>query len=555
MSRVESWIECLDCGEQATYEPISLACPACGSTWREARYGLRSLRETWQRELPSREPSLWRYGELLPIRPDEKPVMLGEGMTPLLEARQLGEMLRLPHLMIKDERQGPTHSFKDRQAAVSVNALRLFGLQEAVVCSTGNVALAYSAFCARAGIKLWAFLTSLVPPEKMHEVAVYGTEVIKVAGTYDQAKQLAAAFAESRGLYLDRGARSIATLESMKTIAFEICEQLAGMRAADSLPWPTPDWYIQAVSGGIGPLGVLKGFFELRAAGLIEKIPKIACVQADGCAPMARAWASGRREAVPVRHPETYITTLTTGDPGRAYSLLFDRLTAGPGGIILSVSDQEAFHALHLVAKLEGLSIEPAAAVAFAGLLKMARDGIVSKDELIVVNCSGHAVPVERQMLPAGWATELDLEDSALPARPREGLSTALRLLERRRMRQVLVVDDQADARRLIRRLLEAHGAYEVCEASGASQALEVLGRRPMDLIILDLMMPETDGFDLVERLKRDEALREVPIIVVTAKELTHKEWQRLSGKINRLMVKGDFLDDELVREIDHVLS
>jgi len=349
--------------------------------------------------------------------------------------------------------------------------------------------------------------------------------------------------------------RSIATLESMKTIAFEICEQLAGMRAADSLPWPTPDWYIQAVSGGIGPLGVLKGFSELRAAGLIEKIPKIACVQADGCAPMARAWASGCREAAPVRHPETYITTLTTGDPGRTYSLLFDRLTAGPGGIMLSVSDDEAFHALNLAAKLEGLSIEPAAAVAFAGLFKMAREGIVSRDELIVVNCSGHAIPVERQMLPAGWATELDLEDSALPARPREGLSAALRLLDRHRMRQVLVIDDQADARRLIRRLLEAHGAYEVYEASGVSQALKVLGQRPVDLIILDLMMPETDGFDLVERLKKDDAFREVPIIVVTAKELTRKEWQRLSGKINRLMVKGDFLDDELMREIDHVLS
>jgi len=316
----------------------------------------------------------------------------------------------------------------------------------------------------------------------------------------------------------------------MKTIAFEICEQLAGMRAADSLPWPTPDWYIQAVSGGIGPLGVLKGFSELRDAGLIERIPKIACVQAEGCAPMA-------------------------GDPGRTYSLLFDRLTAGPGGIMLSVSDDEAFHALNLAAKLEGLSIEPAAAVAFAGLFKMAREGIVSRDELIVVNCSGHAIPVERQMLPAGWATELDLEDSALPARPREGLSAALRLLDRHRMRQVLVIDDQADARRLIRRLLEAHGAYEVYEASGVSQALKVLGQRPVDLIILDLMMPETDGFDLVERLKKDDAFREVPIIVVTAKELTRKEWQRLSGKINRLMVKGDFLDDELMREIDHVLS
>ncbi len=141
--------------------------------------------------------------------------------TPLIHAQNLGLMLGLPRLYIKDERQGPTGSFKDRQAALSIAAMKEAGITEAVLASTGNVAIAYSAYAARAGIKLWAFLTSLVPAEKMREVALYGTQVVKVTASYDQAKQLAAEFARQRGLYLERGSRSIPSVEAMKTISFE----------------------------------------------------------------------------------------------------------------------------------------------------------------------------------------------------------------------------------------------------------------------------------------------------------------------------------------------
>ncbi len=154
---------------------------------------------------------------------------MGEGGTPLFPASNLGMMLGLNHLYIKDERQGPTASFKDRQAAVTMAALKEAGVTEAVVASTGNVAIAYSAYGARAGIKIWAFLTSLVPAAKMHEVALYGTQVVKVTSTYDQAKHLAAEFARKQGLYLDRSARSMLNVEAMKTMAYEIAEQLGAV--------------------------------------------------------------------------------------------------------------------------------------------------------------------------------------------------------------------------------------------------------------------------------------------------------------------------------------
>ena len=220
-------------------------------------------------------------------------LFLGEGGTPLIHAANLGMMLGCPNLFIKDERQGPTSSFKDRQAAVNIAVLKEAGITEMVLSSTGNVAIAYSAYAARAGIKLWAFLTSLVPAEKMRETAIYGTQVIKVTASYDQTKKIAAQFASQRGLYLERGARSIPSVEAMKTIAFEICEQLTSMTQTDSLSavpdqkksrsgssWCAPDWYFQSVSGGLGPLGVQKGFEELNRMGLTDHIPAIAGIQA-----------------------------------------------------------------------------------------------------------------------------------------------------------------------------------------------------------------------------------------------------------------------------------
>ncbi|MCZ7665862.1 MAG: pyridoxal-phosphate dependent enzyme [Chloroflexi bacterium] len=136
-------------------------------------------------------------------------VSLGEGWTPLLRAHNLGLMLGHPHLYIKDERQGPTGSFKDRQASVAISALKEAGITETVVASTGNVAIAYSAYGARAGIKIWAFVTSSVPADKMREVALYGAGVIKVAGTYDQCKQVAADFAANKASSSTRASKAL----------------------------------------------------------------------------------------------------------------------------------------------------------------------------------------------------------------------------------------------------------------------------------------------------------------------------------------------------------
>ena len=214
------------------YDDRRTACPRCNENILEAQYDLDALRRAnWPDLLRQRKPGLWRYHELLPIRDLDHVISMGEGGTPLYKARNLSAILGLKNLYIKDERQGPTGSFKDRQASVAISVLNEMGLQEMVVASTGNVAIAYAAYAARAGIKLWAFLTSQVPGEKMREVALYGAEVIKVTGTYDETKAIAARFAETRHLFLDRGIKDIAAVESMKTMAYEIAEDLDLARA------------------------------------------------------------------------------------------------------------------------------------------------------------------------------------------------------------------------------------------------------------------------------------------------------------------------------------
>ena len=544
-------LQCARCGYSEPFTRPLERCPQCDGDWLDVVYDYPRVARIWQRELPRRPQTMWRYRELLPLRDDAHRLSLGEGGTPLLRASNLAMMLGCSDLYIKDERQGPTGSFKDRQAALAISVMKELGVTEAVLASTGNVAISYAAYSALAGIKIWAFLTSLVPAEKMREVAIYGAKVVKVTGTYDQTKQVAADFAKRRGLYLDRGIRSIAARESMKTVAFEIAEQLAGYLGPGATPWRAPDWYIQAVSGGLGPVGVWKGFEELLRMGLIDRMPRLACIQAEGCAPMVHSFAKGLEKAEPVLHPRTRIITVATGDPGPAYTFLA-RVIRQHGGAFEAVSDEDAFRAIHVLAKLEGISMEPAAGIAFAGLFKLLSEGVIRRDEVVVVNCSGHTFPVEKHLLGEDWVQTVEAPARA-PA-PEEGLLGSLESLGRD-VRRVAILEDDPGARRLLRRILQARGPYQIFEAENGREGLELIRRERPDLILLDLMMPEIDGFGVLEVLQSEEELQEIPVIVVTAKELTADERARLSGHIQALLQKGVFTDDELLREIGEAIE
>lgn len=302
----------------------------------------------------------------------------------------------------------------------------------------------------------------------------------------------------------------------------------------------------------MGPVGVLRGFQELKKMGFVNSLPAIANVQAAGCAPMANAWKQGKEKADPVLTPRTYIATLATGDPGRTYTLLRERMLNANGGTFEAVTDEEAFRAMHIVAKMEGLSIEPATAVAFAGLIKMVRAGQVKPTDVIVINCTGHTIPVAQEIIGDDWARDVEYpaEDVGAAVPAEDGLLAALNRVTDDRYPRVAIVDDHPNVRRLVRRILQAQGEYTLFEAEDGKSAIELIQKELPDLVILDLMMPGMDGFSVLDELRRNPRTASIPVIVVTAKELTNKEKQRLEGQIQSLMQKGDFMDDELLKEV-----
>jgi len=554
MSSVFHKIVCLTCGHEMPPQLDRGICDSCQGEWLEAQYDYTKLPKNWSEQVKTRDTTLWRYEELLPIKSTDNIITMGEGWTPLIKAKRLADELGLKSLYIKDERQSPTSSFKDRQGALSINAMLEQETKEIVLASTGNKAAAYAAYCARAGLRLWIFLTSMVPNEKLRELALYGAEVIKIAGTYDQAKKVAKDFAARRNLHYDPGLKDIPGREGLKTIAFEIAEQLARHAPPENGKWRAPDWYIQAVSGGIGPVAIYNGFKQLKAIGLIDKIPKLGIIQVEGCSPMVKAWQADAEEAEPVV-PHTRITVLSTGDPGQGYKML-RKACKETGGTMIAVNDGEAFRSMRRVARVEGYSVEPATAVAFSGLEKLVAEKIISPDDYVVLNCSGHTFPAEKHILEDQYVLDLQLGDNQdepsknTNNKVEEGLGAALERLDEQ-VTTIVVIDDNPQDSRLIRRLLQSYKNYRIFEAHSPLDGIDLVKHRKPDLVVTDLTMPEMDGFDLLKALKEDSDTANIPVIVISAKTLTGTDQKRL-GKAESVWQKGNFNTRQLV---DHVVK
>ena len=218
-----------------------------------------------------------------------------------------------------------------------------------------------------------------------------------------------------------------------------------------------------------------------------------------------------------------------------------------------SVTDAEAFSAMRAVAKSEGMAVEPATAVAFAGLEKLIRNGTISLDEKVVVNCTGHTFPVEKHVLGDQWAVDIHLSKDQSAA-PREGLQSALENLDEKAT-TVLLVDDNADDALLIRRLLEGRKAYRVYHAKDGWEGLAMARQKLPDLIVSDLTMPGIDGFGLVEELKLDPRTKNIPVVVVSAKDITTEERKRLNGHVQALYQKGSLPARSFVDQVVQVIE
>ncbi len=522
-------VECLDCGYSTPYFPTSVSCPRCGSGWREAVYDYANLALTLPLQLPGRPFDVWRYKELLPIRDHVHDLSLGEGGTPLIKAINLGTMLQCPNIFIKDERQNPTSSFKDRQAAVTIAALIESGINEMVTASSGNISLAYSAYAARAGIKLWSFLSSRVPVSKINEMLLYGSRVITVTGTYEKTKQVALEFARQRNIFMDQSTQTVPSVEAMKTIAFEITEQLTAHmgtppgknKTKPPFPWRAPDWYLQAVSIGLGPLGVLKGFSELRLMGLIERVPLMGIIQPEGSSAMVNAWTQGLDVAEPLDGINTDVENLCSLDPGRTYTLLARRIEQESGGKFESVTDKETYKAMQLLARMEGISAEPAAAVSFAGLIKLCNQGLIKEKDVVVVNCTGHTANANMPNVHQRF----EMTSNSIPNEfSEDGILATLTQYDFTQFSRVLVAHSDDSFRSILISYVQLHGAVNVIEAKDAQQTTLLMQSESPDLLLLDFYHTEFNGLGILDSLFKNGNNHIIPVICLTISDFTEDE-------------------------------
>lgn len=378
-------LKCLICGAEYGPDEIEYVCPKHGDDGIvdvQYDYELIGRRISPATLAENRDYTVWRYKPLLPVKPESPVPPLAVGWTPLYRADRLAAGLGLKHVWVKDDGRQPSASFKDRASVVAVVKAQERGAEIITTASTGNAGAALSAMCASVAQPNVIFLPESAPPAKVAQLLVYGSTVIMVRGTYDDAFELCAQAAKEFGWFNRNTGYNPYMSEGKKTVSFEVCEQLA---------WDAPDRIFVSVGDGCIIGGVHKGLRDLLALGWISKMPKIMGVQAAGSAALYDAWRTGisATEMKPI-DAHTIADSISAGLPAdRIKALAAVRQT---DGAYLKVTDDEILAAIPALARGCGVFAEPAAAAAYAGLVKAVELGLVDPDERIVVLSTGNGL-------------------------------------------------------------------------------------------------------------------------------------------------------------------
>ena len=378
-----SHLECsVPCGA-GPYDPrVEQHLCTCGAPLL-ARYHLDAARG-WRREsLPGREPTMWRYRELMPLFDGEAPISLGEGWTPLFHARRLGNDLGLTRLFVKDESLNPTNSFKARGLSAAVTRAALLGARVLSVPSAGNAANAMAAYAAAAGLAAKVFMPRDVKVPFIRECELYGADVTLVDGLITDAGRIAAERGKALGWYDVSTLKEPYRIEGKKTMAYEVAEQLG---------WQLPDWMIYPTGGGTGMVGMWKAFDELERLGWIEagRRPRMVSVQAEHCAPIVRAFELGADRS------EMWPSARTVADGLRVPKAIGDflvlRAVRESGGTALAVSDADMVRGMRELGGREGISAAPEGGAALQALKILVADGRITRDHTVVLFNTGGAL-------------------------------------------------------------------------------------------------------------------------------------------------------------------
>ena len=368
-------LECSVCRARRGSEGLPTVCDACGAPYLVRLSSAPSV--SVKRGIVDRPWTMWRYREWLPLDPDEQPVTLGEGGTPLLDARRLAHSAGFKRLLVKDESVNPTGSFKARGLAAAVTRATAGGVTRFVVPTAGNAGVALSAYAARAGASARAYAPRTTPATILMQIRSYGAELILVDGHIGDCGRAARAWAGESGAVDVSTLKEPYRIEGKKTLGLELAEQLG---------WTVPDVIVYPTGGGTGLIGMWKAFNELRDAGWIDgRLPRMYAVQATGCAPVVQAFEQGADHCTAWPDPQTVASGLRVPSPF-GDRLILAALRESRGGAV-AVSDPELMEAAEQLMQVEGIDAAPEGGATLAGArLLLVRGAIQPTDTVVLFN-------------------------------------------------------------------------------------------------------------------------------------------------------------------------
>ncbi len=374
--------ECINCKTTYGIDEIVYFCKKCGDIL-EIKFDYKELAERLiESNWLSKPLSVWRYRDFMPIHESTKIITLNEGGTGLHRSDRLGAELGLKNLYVKNEGENPTGSFKDRGMTMGVTKAVELGARHVICASTGNTSASLAAYAARAGIRCTVLIPSgKIAYGKLSQAMIHGAKVLQVRGNFDQALEFVLKLAEKhKNIYLLNSINPF-RIEGQKSLGFEICEQLNNQ---------APDRIVIPVGNAGNISAVWKGLTEFYKLDYIKKLPKMTGIQAAGSAPITQAIKAGSDKIIPVEHPETIATAIRIGAPvswKKAVNAIRES-----NGTAETVTDEEILDAQKILARIEGIFVEPASASSIAGLKKLVKSGVIGKDEHVVCITTGHGL-------------------------------------------------------------------------------------------------------------------------------------------------------------------
>ena len=377
-----SGLRCRECDREYPVEPLNV-CDFCFGPL-EVVYDYVSIGNSISRESIANGPlTMWRYHDLLPVS-SEYVLDMGTGFTPLVRAKNLGRVLGLDNLYIKNDSVNPTFSFKDRVVSVATAKALEFEFDVLACASTGNLAGAVAAHGAKAGMKTMVFFPADLEKGKIIGAGIYGADLVAVDGTYDQVNRLCSELADNHHwAFVNINMRPYYA-EGSKTLGYEVAEQLG---------WRAPDNCVVPAASGSMFTKIWKSFNEMADLGLIDR-PKTGMhlAQAKGCSPIVEAYEQGTPHVRPVV-PDTIAKSLAIGNPADGFYAL-QTVAASNGSAVIAPED-EVVEGIQLLAETEGIFTETAGGVVVSGLRRLVKKGVIKRDELTVAYVTGNGLKTQ----------------------------------------------------------------------------------------------------------------------------------------------------------------